>query len=92
MAEQDTSIELLAAFNPDTGAFIDLVRSDAVGLAFRDRESWEAYQPTDLSLDGAEIIEVEESFVALTDRTIAAGTVPTKAQARSHEMLEGKSR
>lgn len=92
MAEQDPGYELLAAFDPETGAFIDLVRSGENGLSFRERGSWEALPPADMRLDGAEIVEVDASFAAVVDHAQAARTSPSKDEAKSHEAFEGKGR
>ncbi len=77
-------VEYLAAFDADTGEFVDFVRSDASGLCFRERGDWINYQPSDTTLDGKEIIEVEESFAEVADKAEAAGTRPTREQAAKH--------
>lgn len=72
--------EFLAAFDAE-GAFADLVRSDGSGLSFRDRNGWLPYQPGDDSLDGMEIIEVDEEFTEVVDRAMAAKTAPGRDDA-----------
>lgn len=76
----DGNVELLAAFDADEG-FVDLVRSDDRGLSFRAAEGWTLYQPGDDTLDGLEIIEVDEDFVPFADRAIAARSAPTRSDA-----------
>lgn len=91
MAEQAADVELLALFDAETGDFIDLVRSSPTGLHFRERGSWEFLQPADSRLDGAELIEVDESFLSVVDNAQAAATAPTRKQALEHEPFEGKA-
>lgn len=91
MAEQAADIELLALFDSETEVFVDLVRSSPAGLHFRERGSWESLPPADPRLDGAELIEVDESFVPVVDNAQAAKTAPKREQALEHEPFEGKA-
>jgi len=81
--------EYLAAFDVASEAFLDLVRSDAAGLSFRRDGSWEAWPPGDMSLDGAEVIDVGEEFTAVVDRAQAARGAVTRADARGHAATDG---
>lgn len=88
----EAGAELLAAFDAATGEFVDLVLSDSAGLSFRtEAEDWQPYQPSDLSLDGREVVEVDESFVAVVDKAYAARTKPDRAAAKGHERHDGKA-
>ena len=87
----EVDVDYLAAFDPDTEAFVDLVRSDADGLYYRtDGEDWQEYQPGDLSLDGMSIIDVQESFIPLVDKLLSTGNAPSIADAEKHAADDGK--
>lgn len=79
-------VEYLAAFDAETGEFVDFVRSDASGLFFRVRGDWQEYQPGDTTLDGKEVIEVDEEFSAAVDKALDAGAAPTRDQAVKHSV------
>lgn len=84
-------IEYLAVFNAGTGEFMDLVRSDESGLSFRANKEWREFAPGDFSLDGHEIIDVDEAFTAIADGAQAARTKPTLEQAQRHVPFDGKA-
>ena len=82
--------ELLAAFDAATEEFVDLVRSDSRGLWCRtDNGDWQMYQPGDFSLDGREVVEVDESFVAVADRAAPSGRGPSREEALRHLREDG---
>ena len=84
--------ELLAAFDAATEEFVDLVRSDSRGLWFRtDNGDWQTYQPGDFSLDGREVIDVDESFVQVVYRALAGGGTVTRATAQKHAADDGSA-
>lgn len=83
--------EYLAIFDVGTGEFIDLVRSDESGLSFRTNGDWQKYQPGDFSLDGQEVVDVDESFLTIADGAETARTKPTLEQAQRHVPFDGKA-
>ena len=86
-----TGDELLAAFDAGTGALVDLVLSDPDGLWARSRGDWVPLQPADPRLDGAEVVDVDESFVDAYDRAEAARALGSlgREQAQAHAADDG---
>lgn len=88
----DIDVEYLVAFDMDTEKFVDFVRSDVHGLSFRtDGQTWQLYQPGDFSLDGSEIIDVDEAFVEFADKVLSTQGTPTREQALKYAADDGKA-